>query len=316
MPVLPRVDLVGRPLGQGGAVAAGSRRGGGRRAGGHGDRRGGGRLRHEVAAIQRRCHEDRSPFGSWSAASQSAASSRRSGRVRERCMPAILTASRPCYHRATPRPGTAAVGCERTRRRRRRIRRVHGTGRSAGADRADRSRGCGPPLHDRLGWSASGRSPRAGREHRRQRLLPDGRRRRRRTIRGPGRPGDPGPHQPRPPARGRPREPRAGTEVGDRLGGHFVQGHVDTTATLRERRPEGEWEFLAFAIDPAWTPLLVPKGSIAVDGVSLTLVDVEPEGFSVMLIPHTLAVTTLGLIGPATPSTSRPTCWPSTCVGC
>jgi riboflavin synthase len=86
--------------------------------------------------------------------------------------------------------------------------------------------------------------------------------------------------------------------VGDRLGGHFVQGHVDTIATLRERRPEGEWEFLAFAIDPAWTPLLVPKGSIAVDGVSLTLVAVAPDGFSVMLIPHTLAVTTLGLIRP------------------
>jgi riboflavin synthase len=87
-------------------------------------------------------------------------------------------------------------------------------------------------------------------------------------------------------------------KVGDRLGGHFVQGHVDTTAVLRERRPEGEWEFLAFTIDPSWTPLLVPKGSIAVDGVSLTLVDVEPDGFSVMLIPHTLAATTLGLIQP------------------
>jgi riboflavin synthase len=86
--------------------------------------------------------------------------------------------------------------------------------------------------------------------------------------------------------------------VGDRLGGHFVQGHVDTTAALRQRRPEGEWEFLAFAIDPAWTPLMVPKGSIAVDGVSLTLVDVDADGFSVMLIPHTLAVTTLGLIRP------------------
>jgi riboflavin synthase len=87
-------------------------------------------------------------------------------------------------------------------------------------------------------------------------------------------------------------------KVGDRLGGHFVQGHVDTTAILRERRPEGEWEFLAFTIDPSWSPLLVPKGSIAVDGISLTLVDVEPDGFSVMLIPHTLAVTTLGLIHP------------------
>ena len=81
--------------------------------------------------------------------------------------------------------------------------------------------------------------------------------------------------------------------VGDRLGGHFVQGHVDTTAVLSERRPDDEWEFLAFGIDPAWTRLMVPKGSIAVDGVSLTLVDVTADGFSVMLIPHTLAVTTL-----------------------
>ncbi|MDR3633699.1 MAG: riboflavin synthase [Isosphaeraceae bacterium] len=86
--------------------------------------------------------------------------------------------------------------------------------------------------------------------------------------------------------------------VGDRLGGHFVQGHIDTTATLRTRRPEGEWEFLSFAIDPSWTPYMVPKGSIAVDGVSLTLVTVEPDGFSVMLIPHTLAVTTLGTLTP------------------
>ncbi len=87
-------------------------------------------------------------------------------------------------------------------------------------------------------------------------------------------------------------------KVGDRLGGHFVSGHIDTTAVLRERRREGEWEFLAFGIEPRWTPLLVAKGSIAVDGVSLTLVDVWPDSFSVMLIPHTLAVTTLGIIQP------------------
>jgi riboflavin synthase len=86
--------------------------------------------------------------------------------------------------------------------------------------------------------------------------------------------------------------------VGDRLGGHFVQGHVDTTARLRGRRPDGDWEFLAFAIEPAWTPLMVAKGSIAVDGVSLTLVEVADDGFSVMLIPHTLAVTTLGALRP------------------
>ena len=81
--------------------------------------------------------------------------------------------------------------------------------------------------------------------------------------------------------------------LGDRLGGHFVQGHVDTTATLESRRTEGDWEFLVFTLDREWAPLLVPKGSIAVDGVSLTLVDVGEKGFSVMLIPHTMAATGL-----------------------
>ena len=87
-------------------------------------------------------------------------------------------------------------------------------------------------------------------------------------------------------------------KVGARLGGHFVQGHIDTTAILRDRRQEGEWEFLVFDIETSWTPLLVPKGSIAVDGVSLTLVEVWPDAFSVMLIPHTLANTTLGVTRP------------------
>lgn len=87
-------------------------------------------------------------------------------------------------------------------------------------------------------------------------------------------------------------------KVGDRLGGHFVQGHVDTTAALLERRRDGEWEFFRFGIAPEWTGFLVPKGSIAVDGVSLTLVDVSADGFSIMLIPHTLAITTLGTLAP------------------
>jgi riboflavin synthase len=86
--------------------------------------------------------------------------------------------------------------------------------------------------------------------------------------------------------------------VGDRLGGHFVSGHIDATAQLQKRRREGEWEFLAFAVEPVWTRLMVSKGSIAVDGVSLTLVDVWPDAFSVMLIPHTLSITTLGIIQP------------------
>ncbi len=91
-------------------------------------------------------------------------------------------------------------------------------------------------------------------------------------------------------------------KVGDRLGGHFVQGHIDTTATLFERRPEGEWDFLEFQIAKPWTNLMVAKGSIAIDGVSLTLVGlrngVNADRFSVMLIPHTLATTTLGTLKP------------------
>lgn len=89
--------------------------------------------------------------------------------------------------------------------------------------------------------------------------------------------------------------------VSDRLGGHFVQGHVDGKATVVERRAEGEWEFLRFRLaDPKWTAMMVEKGSIAIDGVSLTLVDVDADSFSVMLIPHTLAATTLGLARPGT----------------
>lgn len=84
--------------------------------------------------------------------------------------------------------------------------------------------------------------------------------------------------------------------VGGQLGGHFVQGHVDTTAELVERRPDGEWEFLEFRIEPEWTRLMVPKGSVAVDGVSLTLVEVGADRFSVMLIPHTLERTALGIL--------------------
>src|SRR5437764_13944475 len=82
--------------------------------------------------------------------------------------------------------------------------------------------------------------------------------------------------------------------LGDPLGGHFVTGHVDGLGQIAERRREGDWEFLWFRAPPALAEQMAPKGSIAVDGISLTLVDVGPDGFSVMLIPHTLAVTTLG----------------------
>ncbi|MSR53975.1 MAG: riboflavin synthase [Gemmataceae bacterium] len=82
--------------------------------------------------------------------------------------------------------------------------------------------------------------------------------------------------------------------VGDRLGGHFVQGHVDAIGTIESRARNGDWEDVWFLYPGELRRLMVPKGSMAVDGVSLTLVKVEPERFSVMLIPHTQSMTTLG----------------------
>lgn len=82
--------------------------------------------------------------------------------------------------------------------------------------------------------------------------------------------------------------------VGDRLGGHIVQGHVDGQGRIERRLPEQDWETVWFACPADIGRQLIVKGSIAVDGISLTLVDVEAERFSVALIPHTLAVTTLG----------------------
>jgi len=82
--------------------------------------------------------------------------------------------------------------------------------------------------------------------------------------------------------------------VGDRLGGHFVTGHVDGTGTLLERRDHGEWSDFWFQLPRTLSMQMASKGSIAVDGVSLTIVDSDPDRFSVALIPYTLAVTTLG----------------------
>jgi riboflavin synthase len=82
--------------------------------------------------------------------------------------------------------------------------------------------------------------------------------------------------------------------VGDRLGGHFVSGHVDVVGTLESRDDRGDWSFFWFRIPRRLSRQMASKGSIAVDGVSLTIVDSQPERFSVALIPYTLAVTTLG----------------------
>lgn len=86
--------------------------------------------------------------------------------------------------------------------------------------------------------------------------------------------------------------------AGARMGGHIVQGHVDGTARLIDRTPSEHWELVRFALPDGLARYLVEKGSITVDGVSLTVVEVadEPDGswFSVSLIPTTLADTTLG----------------------
>ncbi len=82
--------------------------------------------------------------------------------------------------------------------------------------------------------------------------------------------------------------------VGARLGGHFVQGHVDGTGQVDLIEQDGEWTTMWFRVPHPLTLQMVQKGSITVDGISLTLVKVEPERFSVALIPHTLSVTTLG----------------------
>jgi riboflavin synthase len=82
--------------------------------------------------------------------------------------------------------------------------------------------------------------------------------------------------------------------VGDRLGGHIVQGHIDGTTTVLEVRQQDAWRVLRFSLDAAHAPLVVDKGSIAVDGVSLTVSAAGDDWFEVSLIPETLAVTTLG----------------------
>lgn len=79
-----------------------------------------------------------------------------------------------------------------------------------------------------------------------------------------------------------------------RLGGHLVQGHVDGMGTIQERIPQGSTVFWKIAAPPEVLRYVVPKGSIAVDGISLTVIGRQPQGFTLATIPHTLAQTTLG----------------------
>ncbi len=91
--------------------------------------------------------------------------------------------------------------------------------------------------------------------------------------------------------------------VGDRIGGHLVQGHVDTTSRVLSVEPAatGErevWRVLRFSLDAEHAPLVARKGSIAVDGVSLTVSAVGDDWFEVSLIPETISATTLGALAP------------------
>ena len=87
----------------------------------------------------------------------------------------------------------------------------------------------------------------------------------------------------------------------ERLGGHVVQGHVDGLGAIRAVRAEGFARVVTIEADPALLRYVVEKGSIAVDGVSLTVASVDGDAFSVSLIPETLERTTLGAAGPGAP---------------
>jgi riboflavin synthase len=82
--------------------------------------------------------------------------------------------------------------------------------------------------------------------------------------------------------------------VGGRLGGHFVSGHIDQIGTVRKKTSRGKFKILEISYPPELERYIVPKGSIAVDGVSLTVVDNRKGTFTTSLIPYTLQHTTIG----------------------
>jgi riboflavin synthase len=86
--------------------------------------------------------------------------------------------------------------------------------------------------------------------------------------------------------------------AGDPLGGHYVQGHVDAMGAVRTVEPEGDGKLVWFDVSDDVLRYLVEKGSITVDGVSLTVAGLDDRGFAVALVQHTLAVTTLGSLAP------------------
>ncbi|CAN5247364.1 riboflavin synthase [soil metagenome] len=86
--------------------------------------------------------------------------------------------------------------------------------------------------------------------------------------------------------------------AGEPLGGHYVQGHVDGVGTVRSAEPEGDGKRVWIDADQELLRYLVEKGSITVEGVSLTVAGLGQQGFAVALVQHTLAATTLGGLGP------------------
>lgn len=84
--------------------------------------------------------------------------------------------------------------------------------------------------------------------------------------------------------------------LSDRLGGHIVSGHVDCVATVRGRRPTGDFTLFSFSLPEQWNRYVIDKGSVTINGVSLTVNSCRAGRFEVSIIPHTLQVTTLGLL--------------------
>ncbi|MFE0689381.1 riboflavin synthase [Streptomyces xiamenensis] len=89
--------------------------------------------------------------------------------------------------------------------------------------------------------------------------------------------------------------------LGGRLGGHLVQGHVDGTGTVLAREPAEHWELVTVSLPAELSRYVVDKGSITVDGVSLTVVEAGEDRFTISLIPTTLELTTLGVKQPGDP---------------
>ncbi|TDC71381.1 riboflavin synthase [Actinomadura sp. GC306] len=89
--------------------------------------------------------------------------------------------------------------------------------------------------------------------------------------------------------------------LSDRLGGHLVQGHVDGVGTIISREPGERWDVVTVSLPPDLARYIVAKGSITVDGISLTVVEAGADRFSIALIPTTLALTTLGHKEPGDP---------------